>query len=33
VFREHMLPALKIIEQRFEARAPVHVPSRLKVAA
>ena len=33
VFREHMLPALKIIEQRFDARAPVHVPSRLKVAA
>ena len=33
VFHEHMLPALKAAEQRFEARAPVHVPSRLKAAA
>ena len=33
VFREHMLPALKIAEQRFEAREPIRVPSRLKAAA
>jgi glycosyltransferase involved in cell wall biosynthesis len=33
VFKEHMLPALRIAQQRFEARAPVRIPRRLKAVA
>ena len=33
VYREHMLPALKIVEQRFDARQPVRIKRRLKAVA
>ena len=33
VVKQHLLPALRIVEQRFESRKPVTIPSRLKVAA
>lgn len=33
VFQEHMMPALRTVEQRFDSRKPVRIPSRLKVAA
>src|SRR5262249_25290896 len=32
VYREHWRPTLRAIEQRFGARQPIHIPSRLKAA-
>jgi glycosyltransferase involved in cell wall biosynthesis len=33
VFKQHWLPALRTVEQRFSRQAPVRIPSRMSVAA